>query len=156
MVLVRYLIVFAILSSATLSQAYDVLFEGESLYHHVRVTEEEGFRNLAFDRTRGTQSTVKVSDPIFLYYVYTRLAFAGLAFCENPQDVLFVGLGGGSMPRFFRHHYPEADIDIVEIDPMVVEVARKYFFFSKEGEDPRMRVFVNDGRVFLRKTDKKY
>lgn len=133
--------------------AYDILFEGESHYHHVRVTEDGNYRFLSFDETRGRQSAMKISDPLFLYYVYARLAFAGLAFCDEPRDVLFVGLGGGSMPKFFSHHYPDVNIDIAEVDPLVVEVARKYFAFS---ETDRMRVFVRDGRVFLSKTKKKY
>jgi len=132
---------------------YEVLFEGESLYHQVRVSEESGFRYLSFDETRGTQSAMKISDPLFLQYIYTRLAFVGLTFCGEPRDVLFVGLGGASMPRFFRHHYPQANIDIAEIDPLVVEVARKYFQFA---EDERMKVYVKDGRVFLSKCEKNY
>jgi len=147
-----WMVLFCFLATS-LGHAYDVIFEGESLYHHVYVTEEDGYRYLAFDETRGTQSAMKISDPIFLHYVYARLVFAGLAFCDEPKDVLFVGLGGASMPKFFRHHYGEATIDIAEIDPVVVEVAKKYFQFA---EDERMKVYVKDGRVFLSKSDKKY
>ena len=149
----RMLLVLGSFLAASLGHAFEVLFEGESLYHHIRVTEENGYRHLSFDESRGTQSTMKVSDPIFLHYIYTRLAFTGLAFCGQPNDVLFVGLGGGSMPKFLRHHYPEANMDIAEIDPQIVEVAKKFFGFV---EDDRTHVYVKDGRVFLSKTDKKY
>jgi len=149
----RRLLVLCGILAASLAHAYDILYEGDSLYHHIRVTEETGYRYLSFDETRGTQSVMKVRDPIFLQYVYTRLAFAGLAFCGEPSDVLFLGLGGASMPKFFRNHYPKVNVDIVEIDAKVVEVAKKFFGFE---EDDHMRVYVKDGRVFLTKTDKKY
>jgi len=150
---VRVILILSCFFAVSVSHAYDTLFEGESLYHHICVTEEDGFRYLAFDETRGTQSAMKIADPLFLHYVYARLAFAGLAFCGQPNDVLFVGLGGASMPKFFRRYYPEANVDIAEIDPMIVEVAKKYFAFS---EDPKMKVYVKDGRVFLAKSEKKY
>jgi len=139
--------------AASLGYSYDVLFEGESLYHHISVTEEDGFRYLSFDETRGTQSAMKIGDPLFLHYVYTRLTFVGLAFCGEPKDVLFMGLGGASMPKFFRRHWPEANMDIAEIDPLIVEVAQKFFAFTP---DERTKVYVKDGRVFLGKSEKKY
>jgi len=144
----------ACLFLASLSPAYEILFEGESLYHHIKVTEDGGYRFLSFSEARGRQSAMKVSDPIFLYYIYARVAFAGLAFCDSdPRDVLFVGLGGASMPKFFRRHYPEANVDIAEIDPVVVRVAKKYFAFSP---GKKTNVYILDGRVFLSKTQKKY
>jgi spermidine synthase len=150
---IRMLLIGAWIAVVSLGQAYEVVFEGESLYHHIMVTEEDGFRYLSFDETRGTQSAMKLRDPLYLHYIYTRLAFAGLAFSGEPKDVLFVGLGGASMPKFFRHYYPEANVDIAEIDPMIVEVAKKYFDFV---EDRLTHVYVKDGRVFLTKTDKRY
>jgi len=147
------LVIVAWLAVVSAGQAFEVVFEGESLYHHIVVTEEEGFRYLSFDETRGTQSAMSLKDPLYLHYIYTRLAFGGLAFIGEPKDVLFVGLGGASMPKFFRHYYPEANVDVAEIDPMIVEVAKTYFGFA---EDPRTRVYVKDGRVFLTKSEKQY
>jgi len=60
--------------------------------------------------------------------------------------MLIVGLGGGTLPRFFHSHFPEMMIDVVEIDPGVVDVAREYCGFA---EDARMRVYVADGRDFI-------
>lgn len=132
-----------------------VRFDKDSQYHHIRVVAStDGFVRLSFDRVRGTQSVVKLGDPGYLHLAYTRTAFVGLAFLsEEPADVLFVGLGGGSMPMFVRHHYGGVSIDIAEIDPMVVEVAGEYFGFKADG---RMKVHVKDGRVYIRRSKKKY
>ena len=152
---IRAIVVLAALFAPALGNGYELLFDADSPYHHVRVTEDEdvGYRFLSFDETRGTQSAMKIDDPVFLYYVYARLAFAGLAFVDEPNDVLFVGLGGASMPKFFRHHYPEANVDIAEIDPVIVEVAQKYFQYKP---DAKTKIYVKDGRIVLSKIKKKY
>ncbi len=55
-------------------------------------------------------------------------------------------LGGATLPMFLRKHYPSAEIDIAEIDPDVVNVAKTFFGFR---EDERMRIHVGDGRRFI-------
>jgi spermidine synthase len=57
-----------------------------------------------------------------------------------------VGLGGGAFPRFLRWRFPHLSIDIVEIDPAVVEIAKSHFGFR---EDAHMRTYVADGRRFI-------
>ena len=47
---------------------------------------------------------------------------------------------------FLRAHYPAATIDVAEIDPDVVDVAKRFFGFR---EDERMRARVGDGRQFI-------
>src|SRR5262249_7612045 len=59
-----------------------------------------------------------------------------------------IGLGGGTLPMTFRELLPTAQIDVVEIDPAVVKVARKYFDFKT---DAKMAVYEEDGRVFVKK-----
>ncbi len=136
-----------------LAQA-EVLFEIDSLYHHVRVTEEGDYRYLSFDRTRGSQSVVNTSDLDELKFPYTRAMFTALAFLHHtPERVLFVGLGGGTMPRIMAKYFPECQIDIAEIDPVVVRVAKRFFFFDPT---PQMDVHTQDGRQFLRRTPHKY
>ncbi|MDB9822838.1 fused MFS/spermidine synthase [Deltaproteobacteria bacterium] len=125
-----------------------VLYEGDSLYHHIRVSEVGEYRYLSFNRTRGNQSVVNILDPFELQFAYTRASFVVPAFLEGkPERILFIGLGGGSIPRVMAKYYPDAQIDIVEIDQDVIEVAKKYFFFETT---PRMNIIAMDGRRFLR------
>jgi len=131
-----------------------VLYEKESLYHHIRVSQVANYRYLSFNRARGNQSAVNVNDPYELKFAYTKASFLALAFFEQePQTILYVGLGGGSMPRVMAQYLPNAKIDLVEIDPDVVMVAKKYFLFEPT---PNMRIFEQDGRQYLRRTTEKY
>lgn len=69
----------------------------------------------------------------------------------HPGHILIVGLGGGVLPTALSRMLPDARIDVVEIDPAVVTVARRFFGF-----DPSLniRVFEEDGRVFVKRTGK--
>ncbi len=124
-----------------------ILFEKQSPYNTIVVTEDEqGLRTLRFERNGVRQSVVKVGDPDHLELPYARAMFAGLAFCDSPRRVLIVGLGGGTLPSFLHKHYPQTLIDVVDIDPGVVQAARTYFGFR---EDETLRAHVADGRRFI-------
>jgi spermidine synthase len=126
-----------------------VLYEKASPFNTIVVTEDSrGLRTLWFERNGVRQSVVKVGDPDHLELPYARAMPVGLVFAEKPQRVLIVGLGGGTIPCFLHKHYPKTTIDVVEIDPGVVEVAKSFFGFR---EDATLRAHVADGRRFIEK-----
>jgi spermidine synthase len=142
------LAVVAVLAVCIFAQAEQrVLYEKESPYNTIVVTEDaRGLRTLWFERNGVRQSVVKVGDPDHLELPYARAMPVGLVFAEKPERVLIVGLGGGTIPGFLHKHYPETTIDVVDIDPGVVEVAKKFFGFR---EDATMHAHVADGRRFI-------
>ncbi len=127
------------------------LYEKDSLYHHIIVTEEGGERNLRFDRLR--QSALDLKDPDRMVFQYTQYLHLALVFHDHPQRALVIGLGGGSAPRRFHLDYPWLDIDVAELDPEVVNVAKRYFLFK---ESERLKVEAVDGRIFIHKTPHRY
>ena len=141
-------LLLAALACASLGHAAEtVIYEKKSPYNNIIVTEDDaGMRVLRFERHGARQSIVKLGDPDYLGFAYTRSAFAGIALSDEPRRILIVGLGGGTMPMFLRKYYPDATIDAVDIDPDVVSVAKEYFGFR---EDERMRAHVADGRKFI-------
>jgi spermidine synthase len=131
-----------------------VLYDKQSPYNTVLVTEnDQGLRTLRFEKGGARQSVVKLGDPDHIELPYARVALVGLAFCDNPQRVLVVGLGGGTIPSFLHKHYPQATIDAVDIDPEVVSVAKRFFGFR---EDAKMRAHVADGRKFIEECRQPY
>ncbi len=131
-----------------------ILYEKDSAYNKIVVKEDErGLRSLHFGRDGGYQSVVKLGDPGHIELPYARTMLVGLAFVERPQRMLAVGLGGGTIPSFLHKHFPKAVIDVVEIDPDVVEVARKYFGFREEAG---LEVHVEDGRRFIERCTRPY
>jgi spermidine synthase len=131
-----------------------VLYQRDSLYHHIHVSEADGYRYLSFNRARGNQSVVNIRDPYELKFAYTQAAFVVPAFLDQkPGRILILGLGGGSIPRVMAKHYPDTPIDIVEIDPDVIDVAKRFFFFEPT---KNTTVVSMDGRRFLRSSRNQY
>lgn len=149
-----FFLLFLPLSSLSGFGNEKVLYEGDSLYHHIRVSEEDGYRYLSFNRARGSQSAVNVNNPDELKFAYTKAAFVVPAFLpQPPQKILIVGLGGGSIPRVMAKSYPDSKIDVVDIDGDVVRAAKDFFFFAPS---PNTNVIIKDGRRFLRESREKY
>lgn len=127
-----------------------VVHESGSSFDRVVVTEEQpGLRTLRFEPGDTVQSQVRLGRPLDLQLDYTQAAMAALALVEAPKRILMVGLGGGAMPMFLRATHPDATIDVVEIDPNVIRVARRYFDFR---EDDRLRATAADGRAFVERS----
>jgi spermidine synthase len=155
----RKLCCFALLavlfSSAGLAAAQGkLLYQKQSPYSMVVVTEDDhGMRTLSFGTGGVRQSVVKVGDPDHLELPYAPVMLSGLALCPDPSRMLVVGLGGGSIPSFLHKHYPKTRIDAVEIDPVVVEVAKQFFGLN---EDETLKTYVQDGRQFIEERPNTY
>lgn len=129
-----------------------------SLYRNIMVTDEDGLRCLTFRRlgSGDRQTCYRLKDPKELVFPYARMMIGSLYLNPDPARILIIGLGGGTLPMTLRDLLPDAQINVVEIDPAVVKVARTYFNFK---DDTKMTVSVEDGRVFVKrqmKTDAKY
>lgn len=127
------------------------ILEKDSFYHRIRVEEDDEARYLYFDRT--LQSAMNLDDPTALRLRYSRYASVGLAFRPDAKRVLIIGLGGGSIPKKYQKEFPSMEIDVAEIDPEVIQVAKKYFSLR---ETKNLRVHAQDGRLFLMRTAQRY
>jgi spermidine synthase len=148
---IAWALVAIVCSSVPALAATKTLYKKDSLYHHIIVTDDDGLRTLRFDRLR--QSAMDLNDPDRMVFHYTQYLHLAMAFRDNPQRALFIGLGGGSAPRRFHRDYPALQVDAAELDPEVVSVAKRYFMFQ---ESERMQVQTVDGRIFLQKTPHRY
>ena len=112
----------------------------------IAVSEERGVRRLHIGGD-AIQSAMRLSAPDALELDYTRAMMAFLLFFPAPQDLLMVGLGAGSIPRFMRARMPDARVTVVEINPGVVTAAKQYFGLPPQ--DRRLRVVLGDGAEYV-------
>jgi spermidine synthase len=91
--------------------------------------------------------------PLQGHFEYTEYFHAPWIWNTNVKRVLMIGLGGGSTQRSYQHYYTNVFVDTVELDPVVVRVAKEFFFVA---ESPTHKIHLNDGRVFLRRTTNLY
>ena len=67
---------------------------------------------------------------------------------EKKQDVLVLGMGGGTIPMFLSKRYPFMRVDVVEPDAVHARVSRHYLGFR---ENPKLKLFVQDPAEFIRR-----
>lgn len=137
-----------ITAAAAPAQAGDkLLYQTRSAFNTLLVSEDDnGMRVLRFEPDGARQSVVRLGDPDHLEVAYAKAIPVALAYVPEPRSVLIVGLGGGTIPSFLRKRFPDLVIDVVEIDPAVVKVAKSHFGFR---EDRRLRAYAEDGRAFI-------
>ncbi|MDQ4122615.1 MAG: fused MFS/spermidine synthase [Acidobacteriota bacterium] len=105
-------------------------------------------RSLTLDPL-STQSAIFLdSDELVLNYgkYYHLLRY----FKPDFRETLIIGGAGYSFPRDYLRKYPDAKIDVVEIDPQMTEIARQYFRLE---DHPNLGIFHEDGRVFLNRVN---
>jgi spermidine synthase len=113
----------------------------------LEVTEERGMRVLHLG-SRAIQSAMRMSRPWDLELAYTRAMMGFLMFNPMPQEVLMIGLGGGSLAKFIRKQRPQTRITAVEIDPRVIAAARTHFELPPD--DDTLSVVEADGALYVR------
>lgn len=127
--------------------AAKVIHSEHSLYQNISVTRvgEEVCLKFSIRSDPRNQSCKDLRRPQHLVFGYTRMMMAALLVNPAPSRILVVGLGGGSLPEALAVLLPQAQMDLIEIDPAVVRVAETYFEFRPT---PRMQIHAVDARVF--------
>jgi spermidine synthase len=130
-----------------------VVYQTQTEYQQLQVTQEGDVRTLYLDGA--PHSAMDVSDPDRYVFEYTRYFHLPHLVREEPavDRVLFVGGGGFSGPKRYLAEYPDATVDVVELDPAVVDTAQEYF---QVPDSPRLTVHRTDGRRYLRETNRTY
>jgi len=94
-------------------------------------------------------SYTDLSEPLYLEYEYIRIYEEMVRWQSSKRKsfkVLFLGGGGYTFPRFIEAKYPNAEIDVVEIDPEITGVVKKYLGISQK---TKIHSVNEDGRWFV-------
>jgi spermidine synthase len=121
-----------------------VIYRKDTRYHQLAVVEGSTTRTLRFGSS--FQSEMYLGDPFKTAYPYTDYFFLGAAYRPSAGNMLFLGLGGGSAPKRVWRDLPTLRLTVVELDPVVVDVARRFF---RVPDDPRLVIAVSDARQYL-------
>jgi spermidine synthase len=124
------------------------MYQHDSSFHRLKVSDANGVRNLKFERNQ--QSSMRLDDPFETDIEYVAYFHLAVAIRPEIENVLMIGLGGGSLAKQFWRDYPWMRIHAIEIDPDVVDVAYELFELPR---DERIRVSVGDGRRLLAASD---
>ncbi|MFH1232007.1 MAG: fused MFS/spermidine synthase [Planctomycetota bacterium] len=125
-----------------------IVYRDQSLYGQLRVVDSNDERFLLIDGVCETHLPKDTGLPVTCEYIRT---FELLPY-YNPsaEDVLIIGLGGGSILRLFENY--GYHIDTVDINPKLEYIAKTFFHTLEKGE----KFYVEDGRHFVQNYQKKY
>jgi len=137
----------------------------ESKYYAIKVRtyeiEEDGETIIqkSLDLDHLTHSYMRPDDPTWLGYQHeevqgelTRYARSERLKSNEPTNVLIIGGGGYTFPRWLEIKLPDVGVDVVEIDPAVTEVAHREMGLSR---NTKIKSYNMDGRQFIRERARK-
>jgi spermidine synthase len=135
--------------------SHELIESKESPYNNIYMYRSGPYVNLTFGYNDKifNESTCNTADITDLPYPYTRFMTASLLYPSEVKSILEIGSGVGTTARYLHNYFPNVQITTVELDPMVVEMARKYCSL----QDARnLRVAARDGRMFLADSQERY
>jgi spermidine synthase len=153
-VVVTLLLTAAVASgSLGVSTGGQVVHHTQTPYQELEVTDLGDTRTLYLGGQR--HSAMDKDDPNRHVFEYTRYFHMPYLFADDPEEidrVLFVGGGGFTGPKRFVEEY-DVTVDVAEIDPEVIDVAKRYFRVEESAD---LTIHEADGRRFLRETNHTY
>jgi spermidine synthase len=123
----------------------------DTKYNSVRIMDMNDFRSdrrirILQTDPMGAQSLMYIDNPPELYSDYTKFYDLAFHYKPNASKVLMMGGGGYCVPRHITATRPGVSIDIVELDPGITDIARRYFHLT---DRPGQRIYHEDARLFL-------
>lgn len=136
-----------------LQPGHSVIYEADSAYHHILVTDDVRANSRFLQFNNQTQTAIWLTPPHGSRLPVTDALQLGRIFRPRLERILIIGGGGGVGARELLAHDPDVVVDLVEIDPQVVEVAKRFFYL--EGV-PRLNIHTEDGRKFVRQSRERF
>ena len=125
-------------------------------------TKSEPIRLFSVDKGNETVAYTREENKYELFSEYTKCYNLMFKSSKEIKDVLMIGGAGYAYPKYYISHYEDKNMDVVEIDGKVTDLAREYFFLDDLIEEyniknnNRLNIITEDGRTYLNKEAKKY
>jgi spermidine synthase len=159
-----------IVCAATLAPLYNwaykaptsksVYFYKESDYYTIKLSKITGHDHktpleaMVLDNL--IHSYVAIGNPYHIEYEYERIYADVLKWkLRKEQDFksLTIGGGGYTFPRYMEAYYPNAHIDVVEIDPEVTRIVHDHLGLPR---NTKIKTYNEDGRWYVMNCKEKY
>ncbi|MDR2367332.1 MAG: fused MFS/spermidine synthase [Deltaproteobacteria bacterium] len=124
-----------------------VIYEGDSNFHHVTITEKEGIRTLHLGPGgQESETSISIANPEAPIFEYPGIFFLGLSLTPRNKNILMLGLGGGYIPNLFKKYLKNHHLTVIEIDPLIAELASTYFGFEPSDN---VTLIISDGLEYV-------
>jgi spermidine synthase len=132
-------------------EGFRLVYSKNTRYHGLTVVDDGDSRYMRFESS--FQSGMYINQPYRTRFRYSDYLQLALAYNQGARRILMIGLGGGSAPKRLWRDFPQLELEVVELDPVVRDVAYRYFALPRS---PRLRVSVEDGRRYLQRNSRRW
>ncbi len=144
LVLAGCLLLLALIPGTMTREAgLELLADRITPYQSLRVSQSDGVRFLHSDGTVHAAVILDTGEP---WLDYARQPGTALLLQPEMSTMLVLGMGGGSVGTYLQRQVPSLEVDYVDIDPAIPELASELMLFE---ENERSIVHIDDGRRFL-------
>ncbi len=111
----------------------------------IEIVDKNGVRSLHFG-SDSRQSSMLIDQPNELHSLYARSMMGLLLFNEQPENILMIGLGGGTIAKYLLHQFSSCKIKVIEYRNSVLKVARSHFELPL---DSRLKIKIGCGGDYI-------
>ncbi len=139
---------------------YDTQYGKVTIYNMDYKGEET--RHLNIDKGNESATYINENKCYDLVYEYTKYYDLMFKSSKEIKDALMIGGAGYNYPKYYISKYVNKNMDVVEIDGGITEIAKKYFYLDKLLKEfdlennNRLNLITQDGRIYLNENTKKY
>ena len=133
-----------------------MIVDTDTLYNRVMIfttTDYKTGKEIKILKINDERSSAVFPDSDELVFDYLKYYHLAAHFNPGFTNALMIGGSAYTYPRDYLKKYPEAIIDVVEIDPQLTELSKIHFGLT---EDPRLKIIHEDGRTFFNRNSKNY
>lgn len=132
-----------------------VVYEAEGRYERLQIYDATlpGGHPARFLKSELNNSSAIYLDSNDMVFDYTKYYELYKFFKPNPKEILVLGAGTYTIPQAYLQNLSEVAIDVVDIEPSLLDLTQKYFRLEK---NPHLKTHTADGRKFLAKSEKQY
>ncbi len=141
-----------VVATPAYSQALDI----DTPSAHYTIFEWEGVKGLYRGLSTGPsgiQSGVALDDPYTPVFWYTEELYDLVGQTKHRERILILGGGTFTLPQQLALAHPDSQIDVVEIDPGLMKIAREHFYYE---DHDNVDVIFEDARTFVNRTTTRY
>ena len=152
--------------NAVINGSYNSMVSYDTQYGRVCIynteNNDDSYRTLLVGKGHESATFISPEKCYDLVYEYTKYYDLMFESSKEIKNTLMIGGAGYSYPKYFISNYTDKNMDVVEIDEDITEIAKEYFYLDKLIEDynlnenNRLGLIAEDGRTYLNKNNKKY
>ena len=101
----------------------------------------------------GAQSGIYTNGSRELVFPYAKAMVKMVAEAPKKDRILMLGGGVYTVPEYLAREYPQSQIDVVEIDPQLEQIAKQYFGYVPPAN---VRSIADDARAYVAHTTERY